>query len=100
MRKHQLALADRQCRMSELSSRVQTAIIMLATSLYASRQHDELVRTAADCICQDFTRQLTGRRPDDRYLRTVTKLGEQIADGGFSPIANVPQGEILMRYES
>ncbi len=100
MRKHQLALADRQCRMSELSTRVQTAIIMLATSLYASRQHDELVRTSADCICQDFTRQLTGRRPDDRYLRTVTKLGEQIADGGFSPIANVPAGEILMRYES
>lgn len=98
MRKHQLALADRQCRMSELSTRVQTAIIMLATSLYASRQHDELVRTAADCICQDFTRQLTGRRADDRYLRTITKLGEQIADGGFTPIAGLQPGEILMRY--
>src|SRR6185369_7631074 len=29
MRKYQLALADRQCRMSELSARIQTAIVIL-----------------------------------------------------------------------
>lgn len=99
MRKHQLALADRQCRMSELSARVQTAIVILCTSLYAARQSDELVRAAADCICGDFTRQLTGRRASDRDLRAVTKLGEQIAAGGFSLIAGLEPHEILMKYE-
>ncbi len=36
-----LALADRQCRMSELSQRVQDAVIMLCTALYAARQNDD-----------------------------------------------------------
>ncbi|HMT80432.1 MAG TPA: DNA mismatch repair endonuclease MutL, partial [Azonexus sp.] len=35
MQKHQLKLADRQCRMSELSARIQSLVIVLCTSLYA-----------------------------------------------------------------
>jgi len=99
MRKHQLALADRQCRMSELSLRVQKAIILLATSLYGARQPDELTRSAADCFCRDLTRELTGARPEDRDFRETTKLGEQIAAGGFSAIAGIEPSEILMKYE-
>ena len=100
MRKHQLALADRQCRMAELSDRVQTAMVVLCTSLYAARQPDELVRAAADCVCRDLTRRLTGRRPDDRYFRAVTKLGAAVADGGFTPIAGIEPRDILMRYDA
>ncbi len=37
MSKHQLGLADRQCRMSELSQRIQDAVTILCTSLYAAR---------------------------------------------------------------
>ena len=37
MRKHQLALADRQCRMSDLSQQIQDAVTILCTSLYAAR---------------------------------------------------------------
>lgn len=99
MRKYQLALADRQCRMSELSARIQTAIVILCTSLYAARQSDPLVQTAADCVCRNFTRQLTGRRASDNDYRTVTKLGESIAAGGFGPLAGVEGTEILMSYE-
>ena len=44
MSKHQLGLADRQCRMSELSQRMQDAVTILCTSLYAARQSDEVVR--------------------------------------------------------
>jgi hypothetical protein len=98
MRKFQLALADRQCRMAELSGRVQDAIVILCTSLYAARQTDALVQEAADVLCQDLTRRLTGKRPTDRYYRTVTKLGEKIADGGFTAIAGVAAGEIMMQY--
>ncbi len=100
MSKHQLGLADRQCRMSELSQRLQDAVTILCTSLYAARQNDEVVRQAADVICQDLTRKLTGERPSDRYFRTVTKLGEAIVDGGFKSIAGLNAGEIMMQYDN
>lgn len=100
MRKHQLKLADRQCRMTELSHRVQTATVILCTSLYAARSNDELVKKAADCICQEMTRQLHGRRQSDRYLREVCDLGGAIADGGFKSIAGLHPDEILMPYST
>ncbi len=99
MRKHQLKLADRQCRMSLLSARVQKLVVMLATSLYAARQNDEIVRSAADVLCQDLTRELTGAPPADRYFRAVTSLGAAIAEGKFASIAGIAPDEILMKYE-
>ncbi len=100
MRKHQLKLADRQCRMAELSGRVQALVVMLCTSLYAARQEDEVVRAAADLVCQDLRRELSGSRPSDRYFRAATSLGQTIVDGGFASIENVPVDEILMPYEA
>jgi alkylation response protein AidB-like acyl-CoA dehydrogenase len=100
MRKHQLKLADRQCRMSELSSRVQKLVVMLATSLYAAKQNDETVRMAADVVCQDLARELSGRRPSDRYFRSMNDLGARIASGGFASIAGLHPDEILMKYEA
>ncbi|MCA1685944.1 MAG: acyl-CoA/acyl-ACP dehydrogenase, partial [Planctomycetia bacterium] len=98
MRKHQLKLADRQCRMSELSSRVQDMVVMLTTSLWAGRQDSQVVRDAADILCQDLARKRTGRRPTDGYFRAVTKLGEAVESGGFEAIAGVEAAEILMKY--
>jgi alkylation response protein AidB-like acyl-CoA dehydrogenase len=100
MQKHQLGLADRQCRMSELSQRIQDAVTILCTALYAARQTDEVVRQAADVVCQDLTRKITGRRASDRYYRTVTRLGDVISQGGFKSIAGLEAGEILMPYEN
>jgi hypothetical protein len=62
MRRHQLKLADRQCRMSELSSTIQALVVMLATSLYAADHGDETIRAAADILCHDLTRQITPDR--------------------------------------
>ena len=100
MRKHQLALADRQCRMAYLSQQIQDAVTILCTSLYAARSSDEVVKSAADVQCQDLIRKLTGRPPSDRYFRTVTRLGRTIADGGFKSIAGLTPDEILMPYQS
>ncbi len=100
MMKHQLGLADRQCRMSELSQRLQDAVTILCTSLYAARQTDEVLRMAGDIACQDLTRKLTGERPSDQYYRSVTKLGEAIAEGGFKSIAGIDAGEIMMPYDN
>ena len=100
MRKHQLKLADRQCRMAELSGRIQKLVVILCTSLYASQQSDEIVRDAADILCQDMIRELNGRRPSDRYFRSVTKLGEAIIDGGFQSLADHTPDDILMPYQN
>jgi alkylation response protein AidB-like acyl-CoA dehydrogenase len=99
MRKHQLALADRQCRMAYLSQQIQDAVTILCTSLYAARSTDEVIRAAADVLCHDLTRKLTGQSPSDRYFRAATRLGETIADGGFQSIAGLKPDEILMPYQ-
>ena len=98
MVKHQLKLADRQCRMSELSARVQSLVVILCTSLYASRQTNELVRKAADGLCRTLTRQFTGARPSDRDLRDLTDLGAAIAEDGKAFVGGVAAPPILMPY--
>jgi len=100
MTKYQLALADRQCSMAELSLRIQKMVVMLTTCLYAAKQSDELVKGAADVMCQELKQQITGKRPDGRYFKAVTRLGKDIANGGFSAIAGVDAQEILMPYDS
>lgn len=99
MRKHQLKLADRQCRMAELSQRLQDTVTLLVTALWGGRQKDEAAVAAADLLCQDLRRKLTGERPTDRYFRDCGKLADLIIAGGFETLAGVPRGEILMRYE-
>ncbi|OWK47298.1 acyl-CoA dehydrogenase family protein [Fimbriiglobus ruber] len=100
MTKHQLKLADRQCRMAELSSRVQSLVVVLCTSLYASRQTDDIVRRAADCLCRELTRQLTGARPSDQDLRALTDLGAAIADGPCSLTAGIEPAPVMMPYQN
>jgi alkylation response protein AidB-like acyl-CoA dehydrogenase len=98
MRKHQLRLADRQCRMSELSQRLQDLVVILTTSLWAGRQSNTLVQQAADVFCQDMIRKHTGKRNGDRYYRAVTQLGEAIATGRFEALAGIEPEAILMSY--
>jgi alkylation response protein AidB-like acyl-CoA dehydrogenase len=98
LRKHQLKLADRQCRIAELSQRVQDTVVLLVTALWGHRQKSEAARSAADILCQDLQRKLTGKRPSDRYFKDVSQLADLVIGGGFDEIAGVPQAEILMRY--
>jgi alkylation response protein AidB-like acyl-CoA dehydrogenase len=99
MSKFQLKLADRQCRMAELSQRCQDFITILATSMYAARQDDELVRQAADVQCTNMRQKLLGRRPSNNYFRRATELGAAIAEGGFQSLAGIEVDEILMKYD-
>jgi alkylation response protein AidB-like acyl-CoA dehydrogenase len=98
MSKFQLKLADRQCRMSELSQRCQDTITMLCTSLYGARQADSLVQDAADVLCQSLRQKLLGRRPSNHYFRRTTELGAAVAEGKFQGVAGLKPDEILMRY--
>lgn len=100
MRKHQLKLADRQCRMAELSQRSQDRITMLVTALHAARKNNEVTQMAADALCQDISNRLEGNRPSDGYFKLVNKLGEAILDGGFAELTGIDPAEILMSYEN
>lgn len=98
MRKHQLKLADRQCRMAELSGRIQTATVILVTSLWAGRHESELVRLAGATICDELQCRLTGGRVSDRYLRSVTELGASIGADPKAFTAGMTPDSILMPY--
>jgi alkylation response protein AidB-like acyl-CoA dehydrogenase len=92
-------LADRQCRMAEISQRVRSLVVILTTSLYAS-QHPEggVVQQAADVLGEDLVRQWTGCRPTDQYFHRITRLGAAVAEGAFESIAEIAPDEILMPY--
>ncbi len=100
MRKHQLALADRQCRMADLSGNIQSLLTILCTSLYAARHNDAVVQQAADLFCRETRNQIEARPPDDAYFRDVTTLGKTVVDCGFSPLAGVESEKILMPYKN
>jgi alkylation response protein AidB-like acyl-CoA dehydrogenase len=99
MSRFQLKLADRQCRMAELSLRCQDVITILTTSLYGARSGDQLVQDAADLLCENMHQKLLGRRPSNYYFRRMTALGAAIAEGQFKSIAGVEAEAILMPYE-
>jgi alkylation response protein AidB-like acyl-CoA dehydrogenase len=100
MAKYQLKLADRQCRMAELSQRVQDLVVMIVTAMWGSQQRDEAMIAAADLLCQDLRRKRTGERPSDAYFRDADKLADVILQGGFETVAGAPGQEIMMRYEN
>ena len=99
MRNYQLKLADRQCRMSALSLDIRSAVVVLVTSLYASRSQDATTRAAGDVVCRELRRKMLGGKDSDRDFRLVTQLGATIAEQGWSALKGVQSGEILMPYK-
>ena len=100
MRKHQLKLADRQCRMAELSKRVQMAVVILCTSLYAGRHPDPVVRKSGELLARRLTAELTGRRPSDAYLRAITELGAELSGRNLPGTGDIVERPILMPYDA
>jgi len=98
MLKYQVALADRQLRMVQLSMAVQRTVTMLAVCQYATGLGDEASIAAADVLCRDLTMQLVGGLPDDSYFRACVKLARLVADGKFTQLSGVPAAEILRQY--
>ena len=96
---HQLKLADRQCAVAAESKRVQSLVVMLVTAMWAGQQSDKVLHAAADVLCSDLRREITGERPTGDYFRSVTSLGKAVAEGGFSALTGVKADEILMPYE-
>jgi len=102
MRTHQLKLADRQCRMAELSQRLQDLMVIVTTCCWASHQQSEVVREAADVLCRDLRRKLSGARPSDADIRATTRLGEKLASGALEELVGpgLVSEPILMPYQN
>jgi len=99
VQKHQLKLADRQNRMAEVSQRLQDTVLILVTAIWGHQQKNEVAAAAADILCQDLRRKLTGKRPSDAYFKDVTKMADMVIEGGFEPLTGVAQHEIMMQYQ-
>lgn len=99
MRKHQLKLVDRQCRMSALSLKLQRALVMLVTSQHAAQSGDPTTVAAAVTVCGELRRKITGERTHDRDFRQVTTLGARIADESWKELRGVSPGKVMMQYK-
>ncbi len=98
MIKHQLKLTDRQCRIADMSERIQWMIIMLVTALWAHQDGDPIKQASADIFCQTMKLKLTGERPSDNYYRQMCKLADQIIEKGYPGMNEVAQHQILFQY--
>lgn len=96
---HQLKLPDRQCRIAEMSQRVQDSITILVTSLWAHELNDKVMTAAADILCQDLTRKLNGERPSDSYFKACSKLADMVIEGEFKDLQSIEKAEIIFSYE-
>ena len=99
MRTYQLKLADRQCAMTDLSRRIQNAVVILCTSLYAARRDDEPTQIAASAVCRELWQQLTGDRSTNRDWRRLTELGGALAESGWTELQGIGSEEIMMPYK-
>ena len=98
MIKHQLKLADRQCRIADMSERIQWMIIMLVTALWAQQDGDPIKQASADVLCQTIRYKLTGERATDEYYKTLMKLSDMIVEKGYPGMDQITPDQILFPY--
>ncbi len=98
MGKHQLKLADRQCRMAELSQRVQDTVTMLVTALWGHGQKDGDRDRAGRHAVPGPAPQADGRTAERPLFPRRGQAGGLILAGGFEELAGVPREEIMMKY--
>lgn len=95
-----VGLADAQDVMVDaMSMPAQKAVTMLVTCLHASKKGDAATLAAADILCQDLQRELTGGRKNGKYRRVVRKLADMVVAGEFHQLDGVADTEILRKYE-
>jgi hypothetical protein len=86
--------------MSAISMTLQNAIVMLVTSLYAAQSDDELTRAAAEAMCGELDRKISGGLPNEKDYRQVTNVGERISSQGWNELREVAASNILMAYKN
>jgi hypothetical protein len=98
MVKHQLKLTDRQCRIADMSERIQWMIIMLVTAMWAHAEGDEVIQASADVLCQTIRFKLSGKRPTDEYYRSLCKVADLIIEKGYPGVSTIEPDPVLFPY--
>ena len=84
--------------MSALSAHLQDAITIMVTALHAARSEDAVTIQAADVLCSELRRKMTGTAASDRDFRRMTELGSMIADEGWVELQDATASDIMMPY--
>jgi alkylation response protein AidB-like acyl-CoA dehydrogenase len=98
MVKHQLKLTDRQCRIADMSERIQWMIIMLVTAMWAHAEGDEVIQASADVLCQTIRFKLSGKRPTDEYYRSLCKVADLVIEKGYPGVSTIEPDPVLFPY--
>jgi alkylation response protein AidB-like acyl-CoA dehydrogenase len=98
MVKHQLKLADRQCRIADLSQSIQDIVVILVTALWAHQDGNKVVQAATDILCQDLRRKITGEKPSDKYFRRLSQVADLIMEEGYPGMSDIDPASILFSY--
>ena len=67
--------------------------------MYANQQKDEVVISAADILCQDLTRKITGEQPSDQYFKRTSKLADMIIEGKYKVLQDIGREAIIFPYD-
>ena len=105
MRKYQLKLGDRQCRISLLSRKIQHLVTIIVTCTYASIFENDIVIRTAEVSCDNLYNNIIGRHPTDQQIKRSVLLGKEISEReyyissqGITRRREVNSDSILMRY--
>jgi hypothetical protein len=98
MVKHQLKLADRQCRIADLSQSIQDIVVILVTALWAHQDGNKVVQAATDILCQDLRRKITGEKPSDKYFRRLSQVADLIMEEGYPGMSDIDPASVLFSY--
>lgn len=92
MRKYQLKLGDRQCRISLLSRKIQHLVTIIVTCTYASIFENDIIIRTAEVSCDNLYNNIIGRHPTDQQIKRSVLLGKEIS------WRKVNSDSILMKY--
>jgi alkylation response protein AidB-like acyl-CoA dehydrogenase len=98
MIKHQLKLADRQCRIADMSARIQNLITILVTACWAHNEGNPICIAAADVLCHDLRHKLSGERVPDTHYRRMSEVADMIIEQGYPGLENIDPEPILFPY--
>ena len=97
MRKYQLKLGDKQCRISMLSRKIQNLVTLIVTCTYASMFDNDVITKTAEVACDNLCNSISGHNQTDEQIKRSVALGQQITHCAImNQEANFD--DILMKY--
>ena len=97
MRKYQLKLGDKQCRISMLSRKIQNLVTVIVTCTYASMFDNDVITKTAEVACDNLCNSISGNNQTDEQIKRSVALGQQITHCAIMN-QETDFDDILMKY--